>query len=388
MTLSQGLSGLGTIPPMGRRSSGIQHRPDLVQGWQGWPSHRQGRRSWDYRGGVYTPGSINLYPAGQDDTGPRIRTAEDILTSQTLDPLCILFFGRRGDGKTLSMMGCLGLMREAYRLHGKLATRRNPQGFKLATNIHCKFAQFNNPMLVDLIIDFPPWAYRLTLGVDEILAYFPSRRTMARGNLNFATFLQQIRKRDIELFCTTQFPQNLDGQILEQLNLFVMPVLYNRKNSVRLLIWDWWGQYTGRMWRKYWPPMMSGEPPDFTLDIHGLRGLFPLFSTKEVVHAMWSSSRDEGVEYEWQDEMAEYARHYAPDAVEMENEPPESRPPQNLRELVESLPPDIWLLDILDQAKSLDSRIKNTKTLGEHLRSEGWYVWRDGPKGFRAILED
>jgi len=334
-----------------------------------------------HAGGGFT--SLAPYPSQQNDETSAAYSPWELLTSNELDPLVIMFFGRRGEGKTLTMTAMGSIMMQAYAAQGQKFSRRHPYGFRLASNYHVKFADFNNPMLVDLLVKFPPWAHHILCMVDEILAYFPSRRTMARGNLDFGTFLQQIRKRDIEMICTTQFPQNLDGQMLQQINLFVMPILYNRKNSVRLLIWDWWGQYTGRIWHKHWPPIE--EPPDYKLSIHGLHGIFPWFESKEVVAPMWSGAREEIIEQNWKNELDQMEASAA--AAEQEQHVligGAQQAPKTLKELAESCEDDFYIATILDDAKGLDRNIKAVGDLAEYLSSAGFMVHKEGRYGYRA----
>ena len=162
----------------------------------------------------------------------------EVPVSGNFYPVIAMFWGRRGQGKTLSMTTVGAMMLQRYLRWGTKSSAANPDGHKICANYHVSFADFYNPMLVDMLVDFPPWAHDMTCLVDEILAYFPNRRSLARGNLNFGTFLQQIRKRHIELLFTTQFPQNMDKIMVEQVDLFIRSEIFNRGNSVRLIIHD------------------------------------------------------------------------------------------------------------------------------------------------------
>lgn len=329
------------------------------------------------------------------DEGPGLMKPEDIIVNQELDPLIVLFFGRRGDGKTLCMTATLNIMLQAYIKHGKRFSERYPEGFKLATNYHVQFSDFCDPHIVDMLSNMDERFRRMCLGVDEILSYVPSRRTMARINVDFATnFLVQIRKFDIELITTTQRPQNIDSQMLDQIDLFVMPVLFNRQwvpekelwthkrtgkmiyraTSCRLLIWDWWGTFTGKQYAKRWPPMMSGEPPDWTMDYHGLHELFPWFSTKEAIPAMWHHKREDTLAAGWADAMEEVAQEYAGEEIE---EDEERAPIATIPDLIAAQPEIVVVSNLLSEAKALDKNIKSAK-LRDMLEGAGYLIYKEG----------
>jgi hypothetical protein len=339
---------------------------------------------------------------GQVDDAPGLMRPEDIIVNQELDPLITLFFGRRGDGKTLCMTAVMNIMLRAYIKHGKRFSERFPDGFKLATNYHVQFADFCDPHIVDMLSDMDDRYRRMCLGIDEILSYVPSRRTMARVNVNFATnFLVQLRKFDIELITTTQRPQNIDSQMLDQIDLFIMPVLFNkqwipkqelwthkytgemmyRATSCRLLIWDWWGTFTGKQYAKRWPPMLSGEQPDWIMDLHGLHQLFPWFSTKEAIPAMWHHKREDTLAKSWADALEEMVVEYAGEAIEEEKE---GQKPVTIKDLVNAQPDEVVIHTLLDQAKAIDSSIKGTNDLKRIFDEAGFFLDKQSRKGWVA----
>lgn len=355
------------------------------------------RFSMTPRGGIPPTGMI----MGAESAAPNVLLPEQIITSQELDPLIVLYFGRRGDGKTLCMTTTLNIMLRSYIKHGKRFSQRHPDGFKLATNYHVQFADFNDPHIVDMVSSYDDRMRRMIIGIDEILSYVPSRRSMARSNVDFANFLVQIRKLDIELLSTTQRPQNIDSQMLDQIDLFIMPILFNKRwipererwthkftgkmifrpTSVRLLIWDWWGTFTGKQFSKRWPPQISGEPPDYTLDYHGIHELFSWFSTKEQIPSLWHANREDVLQRDWAETLEAMRAEYAPEAVEQEAE---GAPPATLTEFIDAQPDDILLSGILDRAKAMDRSIRTVSHLVSKMEDRGYTVIKEGRYGYHA----
>jgi len=329
---------------------------------------------------------VQLYPGQKKEDS--LFLPWEVPVSGSFYPIIAMFWGRRGQGKTLSMTTVGAMMLQRYLRWGIKSSPSNPNGHKICTNYHVDFADFYNPMLVDMMVDFPPWAHDMTVMIDEILAYFPNRRSLARGNLNFGTFLQQIRKRHIELLFTTQFPQNMDKIMVEQVDLFIRPELFNRGNSVRLIIHDWWGQFTGNMISKKWPPIH--EPPDWIIPIHNIKNVYGAYPTDEVVAPMWSGNRNTIIKGQWTDEEID-SQHtnpprdeggpfeVAPEPVAPEQE----RVIRSIEDLILSQGPKFQIDGILDRAKRLDASIRKISDLHRIIGQMGYVVRRDG-QGFMA----
>lgn len=314
-----------------------------------------------------TGGSYSI--GGDDDEQqPPLFLPEELPFGVNFDPLVILFFGRRGDGKTLSMTALMDCMRRRYEASGQKYSSRNPEGFKLASNYHVQFADFNDPKVVDMVNAYDDRFRKMLLSVDEILSYVPSRRSNARSNVDFANFLVQIRKLDMELLSTTQRPQNIDSQMLDQIDLFISPILFNKRwimeralwtgkptgkliwapTAVRLQCWDWWGTFTGDQRRKPWPPQVSGERPDYILDLHNIDGIFHQFSSKEQVPSIWSANRDDVLLRSWEKEMRVMADALNPEIAEVEAE---GVPDATMADLVKGQGDTVDVREMMEQAR-------------------------------------
>lgn len=322
-----------------------------------------------------------------------------------LDPLVAMSFGRRGDGKSLWMTCTLLAQLQRFYKYGCRPSPRYPNGFKIATNYHVLFSDFSNPMLVDMISGYDERLKRVTAGIDEVGSYVPSRRSSARVNVDWGNALVQIRKIDMELVSTTQYPQNIDSQMLQQIDLFVMPLLYNyrwvperelwshkatgrmvyKPTSLHFLVWDWWGNHTGKQWQKRWPPQLSGEPPDDTKDYHNVHEVFSWFSTKERIPSMWHRNRQNIILQEWEHELTDMAEEYAPEVMEEQAEEREYRKPATIKDLVNAQPDDVFLYTLLDEARKIDPNIKSAYQLASKFEQEGWTVIKEGRFGYRAL---
>ena len=358
-----------------------------------WPD---GLRYRGLAGGTRSAGGtasrrVQIYPGTERER--EVRFPWEVPNSKDFYPIVAMFWGRRGQGKTLSMTAFGAMMLQRYIRSGIKSSPSNPNGHKIVANYHVTFADFYNPMLVDMLVDFPWWAHDMCCLVDEILAFFPNRRSLARGNLNFATFLQQIRKRGIELLFCTQFPQNMDKQMVEQIDLFIRPELFNNGNSVRLHIWDWWGQFTGNMNIKRWPPMPERDPPDWIVPLHGIKAVYGAYPTGEVVAPMWIGNRDEIIGSQWNDEELASSMTNPPGAkggpVEVApnfNEFVSSKP-ETLLDLIIAQGDEFFVDSIIDAAKRFDKKLRKTSDLHQFLNANGYILRRDGSR-FLAMKED
>jgi hypothetical protein len=261
-------------------------------------------------------------PFGNDDgeQGPKVVSPLDIPGKRRLSPLVLFFFGRRGQGKSLVMSAIAKMMQDRYRSAGR--------DTGLVSNYYLDFADRADPYLLDELIEFPEWAYNLLVCIDEVATAFPGRRSLAKINVLFSSFLTQIRKRRIEVMFTTQFPQVMDQQILMQVDLFIRCEAIQGGRHVRLEIYDWWGQYTGNFDRKPWPPLVGTHDNEIT--IFNTNTVFGAYSTNEVVANVNSDSRDALIARQWD------TRESTDDAetVDLTDVP---APPQNLTEAAEAM---------------------------------------------------
>lgn len=213
------------------------------------------------------------------------------------------FFGPRGRSKSLSMTFWFWVLRALYdQIYGpeerycpicskvyRKETFHRP--IRIATNYKCDFADIQDPYLVDKLMAYPPWAHDLDIGIDELGVYVPAARAMSSTALNVGTWLQQIRKRHINIYMATQFAQDITRNVLRQVDLFLEPESFDDGHNVFLYPYDLWGYYTGRMEYQRWPPRREDA---FTLPIlqRDTWRVFGLYNTEEIFAPIWSNQRD------------------------------------------------------------------------------------------------
>lgn len=190
-----------------------------------------------------------------------------------------LLMGPRGQGKTLCLAGMQDVMIRRYERAGYPG--RVFSNFKTWFIRHAPDGRpidYYSPYMLEDVSEFPAWFRRGYMTVDEIQSMASSRRAMSKGNVFVSSFLTQIRHRDIETLFTTQYPQVLDYQLLIQVNYFVRIRCIARYRDgfpalLQLYIFDYWGQDTGKDWRKRWPPAMEDVDDIRLLTVpHSLRG--------------------------------------------------------------------------------------------------------------------
>lgn len=219
--------------------------------------------------------------------------------SRRFDPITMILAGRRGRGKTASLTffgAYLGAQYEQKGLPVSIAANYNTE---VATE------GLTHPFIIDEINSYPAWAVDLLVLIDEASAYFIRRRALARVNVDFSTFLQQIRKRSIEMIFTTQFPGMLDDQMLINIDLYVMCNMWPRSGwnagrYVDLYAWDWHGQFTGNFVKPTVPP--QGKP-FLHKRLLNVNRMFSKFNTNEVIGAVWSDSRESIAAQYWDREV-------------------------------------------------------------------------------------
>lgn len=123
--------------------------------------------------------------------------------------MIVVYIGRRGKGKTLSMV------KDAYLEHKR--------GRKVISNMeNVPFARFmSNEDILKLSKDSS--IQDCVLLVDELQIFFDSRRAMKKVNISFSNFIQQIRKRNVLLLATTQFANAVDKRLRDHTDIQARP---------------------------------------------------------------------------------------------------------------------------------------------------------------------
>jgi len=135
-----------------------------------------------------------------------------------------MYKGRRGCGKTLTMV--------------KDALNFYDNGWTIYSNfdICIPYKKITNEDIINLVENEN--IKDCVLLIDEIQTIVDSRRSMKKDNLNFSYFVQQIRKRNIILLCTTQFTRTTDLRLREHTDIVVKPKIYHEYPVVEAEYFD------------------------------------------------------------------------------------------------------------------------------------------------------
>lgn len=172
-----------------------------------------------------------------------------------------LYKGAKGKGKTLTMI------KDAYVYF--------MNGYKVYSNMKSvKFAIYLSNEKILAINKKSPLKKCVFL-IDEIQTLFNSRRSMKKENVEFSFFIQQIRKRDIELLATSQYINTIDLTFRQHVDYMVTPnfdkellvchVTYLDMNSIEE---DQFGQMT---------------PASSVNVVFDCRDIFGKYDTKELI---------------------------------------------------------------------------------------------------------
>jgi len=119
--------------------------------------------------------------------------------------MIITYLGRRGSGKTLTMV------KDAY-----IEFKRGKTIVSNMTGI--PFAQFMDNKDI-LALDKNSTLKNAVILIDEAQIFFDSRRSMKKENISFSNFVQQIRKRNIDLYLTTQFANSIEKRLRDHTDI-------------------------------------------------------------------------------------------------------------------------------------------------------------------------
>ena len=135
--------------------------------------------------------------------------------------IIVLYRGRRGAGKTLTMV--------------KDGLKYYLDGWKVYTNMYSiQYATRLEEEEILALADTDGFRDCIVM-IDEIQTLIDSRRSMRKANVGFNYFLQQIRKRNVNLLATTQYSRRVDLGFREQLDIIVSPKMITLNSGKKLV---------------------------------------------------------------------------------------------------------------------------------------------------------
>lgn len=182
--------------------------------------------------------------------------------------MIVLYKGRRGSGKTLSMV--------------KDGFQYKCDGFKVLRNFECGFGEeITNEEILNL--DKNSELYNLVIMIDEIQIFFDSRTSMKKENRRFSNFIQQIRKRNIIILCTTQYSNTIDLRLRQHVDVIAHPRFVKELNVCEVIYIDVTSQEDDLI-----QELMSGNKPERrTLSsvkiVYDAIPVYRLYNTGEMV---------------------------------------------------------------------------------------------------------
>jgi len=291
-----------------------------------------------------------------------------------------LLMGRRGRGKTLGMTWYAASRDRYYKRHGF------PN--KIAANYWMEHADYVRPDLVEWLMGYPDAGHDMFICLDELGTIVSNRRSLSRANLDFGNFLGQVRKRRNSVMSTTQFPQWIDKMTLYQIDLFMLMESHANNSRIKVYVWDWFGQFTGDMRIKRWPP--AQEDVDLIFWMLNTDKMFPKYLSDQVIAPSWSQNKDQIVKgqfgADWE-EMYEYPELDLTVTREVHEEMTLA-PPKSFKELLEReaekredvfridtwMPREVQRLGFVEHKGTL-----NPRQLAEAINAiPGWEARRNG----------
>lgn len=135
----------------------------------------------------------------------------------------VLYKGRRGCGKTLTMV------KDGYKYYCA--------GFKIRRNFKCSFGEYITDEEI-LNLNKSSDIEDCVIMMDEVQIFFDSRRSMRKESLNFSNFIQQIRKRNIILLGTTQYANTIDLRFRQHTDILCYPTFIKELNICEAVYLD------------------------------------------------------------------------------------------------------------------------------------------------------
>ncbi len=231
------------------------------------------------------------------ESNVEIITAETMVLSRKFESSVVMWMGRRGQGKTLAMTNMAQFRRDQHALP-HCHTQR------IAANYWMLAADLIRPDMLEWLNTFDPAVRDMFVCLDEIGSQVANRKSLRAGNVDFAQLLVQIRKRQIEMAFATQFPQTVDWQVLMQVDLFLDVTGFDFDyrgipHVIKVRVADWWGQWTGKNWRKAWPP--KEEDWDGHFYIENAHVVADQYRSEMVIPPNWAKNKDQIIINEWGD---------------------------------------------------------------------------------------
>ena len=234
-------------------------------------------------------------------------------------PRVTLFYGRRGNGKSL-------LATAFAKTH---AERWAKTGYpkQVLANFNLSFATHSSADLyAEMTLGNLNTRHSIIL-FDEVAELMPSMRANTREALDLQSWLKAIRKDGVDLIMTTQRPHEILGMMRFQTDFFISCIDPYRRDPkrkgkvVNASIFDWWGAVSEYPFGSNAPFPQPDENAHWRRKYLNLNRFWDDYDTQEVIRGTYSTAnrgrraqllaRSEGGKYD-PNEVAAYDRSNAP----------------------------------------------------------------------------
>lgn len=172
----------------------------------------------------------------------------------------VLYKGRRGCGKTLTMV------KDGYLYYQR--------GYKILRNFNCHFGEYISEEDI-LALDKNSKIFNCVIMMDEVQIFFDARRSMRKANISFSNFVQQIRKRNIILLGTTQYANTVDLRFRQHTDVVAYPNFIKELNVCEVTYIDVTSIED--------TILNTIKAPKFVKMVYDANQIFPLYETEEII---------------------------------------------------------------------------------------------------------
>lgn len=171
----------------------------------------------------------------------------------------VLYKGRRGSGKSLTMV--------------KDGVINFKKGWDILRNFDCAFGK---PITNEQILNLDKFSEirKCIILVEEIQIFFDSRRSMKTQNIQFSNFIQQVRKRDISIYATSQYANTVDLRFRQHVDIVALPKYDDKLKVCEVTYIDMTSKED--ILDSFDKPHISARV------VYDARPIFPLYNTREM----------------------------------------------------------------------------------------------------------
>lgn len=172
--------------------------------------------------------------------------------------------GELGGGKTLLLVKYL-----------KAESKHNR---RVLTNLTLNEIPYEQVNVMDLLENNSEFN-NVVLGIDELTVYVDCRLSMSKANRFFSYLILQSRKRDVDIYYTTQDMNMIEGRVVNHTNITALcEKMYNKQNQ---LIQDY-RMYTLFDFRNRHKPTIKS----FIMDI---RPYYKYYDTNQIITPLYDT---------------------------------------------------------------------------------------------------